>query len=248
MRTAKFLLTPILSAGLLLSACTPADEKAPNKAEMVDAQSKALNDWFEARYEDELARSPMTQTYLGIKDNQHKLDDASQLADDETAALAQSWLEDMRRDFDVDRLDKQTALSYRLFEFAIEDNLASHKFAGNEYVFQHMGGPHSDLPSFMINFHSVGSVDDAQAYIARLNDAPRYLGQYADKAQAQFENGVVLPKFVYGKISEASRNVIIRTSKPKLMRSPSLKTKKTNSLGTLNRPFSALFSLPISTF
>jgi len=117
MRTAKFLLTPILSAGLLLSACTPADEKAPNKAEMVDAQSKALNDWFEARYEDELARSPMTQTYLGIKDNQHKLDDASQLADDETAALAQSWLEDMRRDFDIDRLDKQTALSYRLFEF-----------------------------------------------------------------------------------------------------------------------------------
>ena len=104
--------------------------------------------------------------------------------------------------------DKQTALSYRLFEFAIEDQLASHKFAGNEYVFQHMGGPHSDFPSFMINFHRVESVEDAQSYIARLSDAQRYLGQYADKAQAQFENGVVLPKFVYGKISEASRNVI----------------------------------------
>ena len=60
----------------------------------------------------------------------------------------------------------------------------------------------------MINFHRVESVEDAQSYIARLSDAQRYLGQYADKAQAQFENGVVLPKFVYGKISEASRNVI----------------------------------------
>ena len=155
-----------------------------------------------------MARSPMTQTYLGIKYNQAKLDDASQLADDETAALAQSQIEEMRRDFDIDRLDKQTALSYRLFEFATEDQLASHKFAGNEYVFQHMGGPHSDFPSFMINFHRVESVEDAQSYIARLSDAQRYLGQYADKAQAQFENGVVLPKFVYGKISEASRNVI----------------------------------------
>ena len=196
MRATKLLITSVLSAGLLLSACSPAGNKAPTKAEMVETHSQALNDWFQARYEDELARSPMTQTYLGMKDKQGQLDDASQLADDETAALAKSWLEDMRRNFDIDRLDKQTALSYRLFEFAIEDQLASHKFAGNEYVFQHMGGPHSDFPSFMINFHSVETVEDAQGYIARLNEAQRYLGQYAQKAQAQFENGVVLPKFL----------------------------------------------------
>jgi len=208
MRTTKLLLTSILSAGLLFSACTPGDDKTSTKAEMVEAQSQALNDWFQARYEDELARSPMMQTYLGMKGNQDRLDDASQLADDETAALAKAWLEDMRRDFDIDRLDKQTALSYRLFEFATEDQLASHKFAGNEYVFQHMGGPHSDFPSFMINFHRVETVEDAQGYIARLNEAHRYLGQFAQKAQVQFENGVILPKFVYGKISEASRNVI----------------------------------------
>jgi len=208
MRYSKALLTSVLSASLLLSACSSGSDNAPSKTEMVEKHSQALNDWFQARYEDELARSPMTQTYLGIKDNQGKLDDASQLADDETAALAKSRLEEMRRDFDIDRLDKQTALSYRLFEFATEDQLASHKFAGNEYVFQHMGGPHSDFPSFMINFHRVETVEDAQGYIARLGEAQRYLGQYADKAQAQFENGVVLPKFVYRKISEASRNVI----------------------------------------
>jgi len=209
MRFSKLLLSSTLSAGLLLGACTPrGDNKTPSKAEIVETQSQALNDWFQARYEDELARSPMTQTYLGIKDNQDKLDDASQLADDESATLSKAWLEDMRRQFDVDRLDKQTALSYRLYEFATEDSLESHKFSGNEYIFQHMSGPHTSLPSFMINFHTVASVEDAQAYISRLEDSQRYLGQYADKAQAQFENGVVLPKFVYAKISEASRNVI----------------------------------------
>ena len=208
MRRTNLLITSILSAGLLLNACAPTGDKAPSKTELVETHSKALNDWFQARYDDELARSPMSQTYLGLKDNQHMLDDASQLADDESAALTRAWLEDMRRDFDIDRLDKQTALSYRLYEFAAEDQLESHKFAGNEYVFQHMGGPHSDFPSFMINFHSVSSVEDAQAYIARLNESRRYLGQYAEKAQAQFEDGVILPKFVYGKISEASRNVI----------------------------------------
>jgi len=208
MRKTKLLLTSILSAGLLLSACGPTGETTLTKAEMIETHSQALNEWFQARYEDGLARSPMTQTYLGIKDNQDKLDDVSQLADDETAALSQAWLEDMRRDFDIDRLDKQTALSYRLYEFATEDGLASHKFAGNEYVFQHMSGPHSNLPSFMINFHKVEDHGDAWAYIARLNDFPRYLGQYEQKARAQADNGVVLPKFVYAKISEAARNVI----------------------------------------
>ncbi len=208
MKLSTLLISSVLSAGLLFSACGPAGTKDPSKAEMVEMQSQALNDWFEARYQDELARSPMMQTYLGIKDNQDKLDDASQLADDETAALAKSWLEEMRREFDIDRLDAQTALSYRLYEFAVEDQLATHDFSGNEYVFQHMSGPHSDFPSFMINFHRVETVEDAQGYIARLNDAQRYLGQYADKAQAQYQNGVVLPKFVYAKITEASRNVI----------------------------------------
>ncbi|MDA8708740.1 DUF885 domain-containing protein [Hellea sp.] len=207
MRFTKLLLTSTLGAGLLLGACNAGDKK-PAKEEIVATQSQALNDWFEARYEDELARSPMTQTYLGIKDNQDKLDDVSQLASDESAALSKAWLEDMKRNFDIDRLDKQTALSYRLFEFATEDALESHEYSGNDYVFQHMSGPHTALPSFMINFHSVDSVEDAQGYIARLRDSQRYLGQYADKAQAQFENGVVLPKFVYAKISESSRNVI----------------------------------------
>ena len=202
------LLTSVFTAGLILSSCTAGTDKAPTKAERIETQSQALNDWFQARYEDQLARSPMMQTYLGIKDNQDKLDDASQVAADETAALTKAWLEDMRREFDIDRLDKQSALSYRLYEFAAEDELATHAFAGNEYVFQHMGGPHSDFPSFMINFHSVASVEDAQGYIARLNASKLYLAQYAERAQAQFDNGVVLPKFVYGKISEASRNVI----------------------------------------
>lgn len=208
MRATSLLLTSILSTTLLLSACSSADPKAPTKAELVETHSKALNDWFQARFEDGLARSPMTQTYFGEKENQGQLDDVSQMAEDETAALTKSWLEEMRREFDIDRLDPQTALSYRLYEFDAEDQLASYKFSGNDYVFQHMSGPHSGLPSFMINFHSVASAEDVQAYISRLNGFKTYLGQYAQRADAQFDNGVILPKFVYAKLSEASRNVI----------------------------------------
>ena len=208
MNTSTFLLTTILATGLLFSSCRAPENKVPSKAELVETQSKALNDWFEARFQDEMARSPMSQTYLGKTTNRDKLDDVSQLALDENAALQKAWLAEMRRDFDIDRLDAQSALSYRLYEFAAEDALATHEYGSNDYVFQHMSGPHAQLPAFMINYQSVETAEDAQNYISRLNAFKSHMGQYADRAEDQFAAGVSLPQFVYPKLSDASRNVI----------------------------------------
>ncbi len=207
MRTLSLLFTTVATATLLLSACG-GDTQNISKAELIQTQSKALNQWFDARYEDSLARSPMSQTYLGRKTGQDRLDDASQIAADESAALSEQWLSDMRKRFDIDRLDAQSKLSYRLFEFATKDELSTHKYAGNDYVFQHMSGPHSDLPSFLINFHQVSELKDAEAYIERLMGFEAYFAQNTARAEAQMAKGVMLPKFVYDKLIKASQNVI----------------------------------------
>lgn len=190
-----------------LTACVPSTD-TPSREALVEEESTRLNDWFEARYEDDLARSPMSQTYLGRETNKDKLDDISAMALDEAAAIQQSRLNTMQEKFDIDRLDEQTRLSYRLFEFDVEDELATHAFANHDYVFQHMSGPHTQLPSFMINFHAIKTEEDARAYIARLNQFDDYLGQAQARAESQFEKGVILPKFVYDKIRTASENVI----------------------------------------
>ncbi len=208
MRRFSWAFTAVAASALLLSACGSGAQNNTSKAEMVAQESQALNAWFEDRFNDELARSPMGQTYLGKKDAQGQLDDASQIAADESAALTEQWLSDMRSRFDIDRLDAQSKLSYRLFEFASEDELATHAFSQNDYIFQHMSGPHSSLPSFMINFHGVSSEEDAQGYIERLIAFESYLGEMGNRAQAQAQGGVLLPRFVYDKIITASRNVI----------------------------------------
>lgn len=197
-----------LTAPFALNACMPGGTDVPQRETLIKAESERLNAWFEARFEEELARSPMSQTRLGIKTNQGRLDDISQTAIDEEAALTQSWVEEMRRDFDIDRLDPQTRLSYRLFEAKAESDAATHAVSQNDYVFTHMFGPHSSLPSFLINFHKVETIEDAQAYISRLNAAQAYLGQAQARAEAQYTAGVSMPKFVYAKVTEASRNVI----------------------------------------
>lgn len=206
-------LTTTALAGLLigcaiLPGCQPGSGPEMDRGEIVAQESDRLNSWFADRYAEGLARSPMTQTYFGKTENQDKLDDMSQIALDEEAALRQAWLNEMRRDFDIDRLDPQTRLSYKLFEVAQEDWLATHAVSQNDYVFQHMSGPHSSLPSFLINFHKINSEADARAYISRLNAFDDYLGQAEVRAQAQAEAGVLLPRFVYGKVSGPSENII----------------------------------------
>ena len=61
----------------------------------------------------------MSRTYLGMDDGMDQLDDISDIAIKEEMALARTWLDELRRDFDIDRLDDQSRLSYRLFEVDI---------------------------------------------------------------------------------------------------------------------------------
>lgn len=197
-----------LGAAPLLSSCLNSGTDAPQREELIIQESKRLNDWFAARYEEQLARSPMSRTFLGLADGMDQLDDISQIALNEEIKLAKSWLDELRREFDIDRLDDQTRLSYRLFEADVKDQLATHAVSKNDYIFSHMSGPHTNLPSFLINYNKVGSVEDAEAYIARLRAVKTYLGQAQARAETQFEDGVSMPKFVYAKVSAASRNVI----------------------------------------
>lgn len=178
------------------------------KADRVQSQSQEINDWFEARYQEELASSPTTQTYFGMKEGLDKLDDVSQAAQDEDYALAVQNVADMQAKFNLDNLDRQGKISYRLFEYNGDVYSATKKFESHDYVFNHMAGPHSEFPTFMVNFHGVDSVEDARAYIARLNASKRYLGQYQTRAEAQASAGIYLPKFVYAKLETSASNVI----------------------------------------
>ena len=204
--TATTLLAALMLGTSALTGCGSSD--TVSREVLVEQESARINAWFAERYEDGLARSPMSRTYLGEAEGKDRLDDISQVAVDEEAEIRRNWLSEMRREFDVDRLDDQARMSYELFEFEQEDWLESHAFLSNEYVFQHMGGPHSGLPSFLINFHTIESEADARAYIARLEQFDEYLGAAEERARAQGEAGVLLPKFVYEKIAGPSRNII----------------------------------------
>ncbi|MEE9348037.1 MAG: DUF885 domain-containing protein, partial [Robiginitomaculum sp.] len=65
----KFLL--LGASALMLAACQPSDgpvKAAPAiSAEQIATNNTAINDWFEKGFNEDIMRSPMAQTYMGIK-------------------------------------------------------------------------------------------------------------------------------------------------------------------------------------
>lgn len=158
------------------------EKAAPAEA---DDQSAKINAWFEEQFEAGVARSPMTQTFLGRKTNYDKWNDASDAFRIETFELQMAALQEMRDSFSLDALDPSARLSYRLYEYQAEQAARNFPWREHWYVFSHFTGPHSGVPSFLINQHRVSSVEDAEAYIARLNGVATYLGQHQQNAETQ---------------------------------------------------------------
>ena len=194
--------------GRTIPTQNPDAQSAENSSQTGEDQTQAINEWFEAEFERQVARSPMSQTFLGRKTNYDKWDNASDEFDRESHSLDIAALAEMRATFELENLDPQAQLSYRLAEY--DGDLSERRFAfrNHWYEFSHFRGPHSSVPPFLINQHSIASIEDAEAYISRLNGIDEYLGQHQANAEAQFADGIYPPKWSYVRMIDTSRNII----------------------------------------
>ncbi|MFS1703741.1 DUF885 domain-containing protein [Alteromonas sp. AMM-1] len=195
-----------------LIACSPATQTtAPTSdtAQSVQAQSESerLAAYFEQTFQDDLKRSPTFQSYLGIKWDYDKWGDESDAFADESIAIAKKRLQEISQ-FDISKLSEQEQMSVRLFKLGIERDLENDKYRHHTYIVHQFRAAHTSVPSFLINIHRVTSVDDANAYIARLNNVPGNFDQVIEQMQMREALGVFPPKWAYDQMIEASQNVI----------------------------------------
>ena len=92
----------------------PATDTATEVAERTE--SERLNAFFEDVFMEMVMRSPQTQTYLGIKEDYDKWNDASDERAVEDFELETARYNQMKSEFDYDKLDESAKLSYRLYE------------------------------------------------------------------------------------------------------------------------------------
>ncbi|MFC7536151.1 DUF885 domain-containing protein [Sphingomonas sp. GCM10030256] len=190
---------------------TPAapTEAAQSAVAPIPAANPELAAFFEEYDKAELALSPLSKAYRGIKDGDYgKWDEFTDAAAEENRALDQRYAADLKSRFPRASLSPEDQLSYDLFLYRIarSDSLWPYRKSG--YVFDQMNGAQADGPAFLINIHKVANVAEAEAYVSRISAVARYLDQSIAEARAREALGVLPPRWVFPYIIDDSRNLI----------------------------------------
>jgi len=170
------------------------------------SQSEKVNDLFQKVFDDDVARSPMTQTFLGLDTNKDKLDDLSPEAEDKAFAAAKEFLKDLQS-FDRSQLKGQDLISYDLMTLELKNKIEAYQWRDYGYPVNQMHGIQSGLTSMMISMHQVKNQKDAEDYVSRLNEFERVFTQVTNQMLASEKKGVMPPKFVFAKVLSELGNI-----------------------------------------
>ncbi len=165
-----------------------------------------INTWFEAKFKEQLAFSPIQQTFLGQKTGE--LDDMSIAAQDQQLAWRRATTTEMRKSFDYAKLSSEAQTSYDIWLYQLEQAEAAVRFRTNAYVFDQMSAVHSFLPQLLIAFHRVDDVSDMEGYINRIRESGRALRQLTEISKKNATTGVRPPRFAYDFVIDESTKII----------------------------------------
>ena len=197
----------LLTCTLLFVGCSEQKEPQVFSQATIEANSKQTNELFEEIFMRNVMRSPVYQTYQGIKTDYDKWDDNSEARALENHQFAIQDLAKLNT-INPSSLDGATQVSYRLMRQNLEQNIADFKWRLYDYPVNQMFGSHTFIPSFLINQHQMVDLSDAKAYLSRLNGVGDVMTQLIENLKLRADNNIIPPKFVFPHAIRSSENII----------------------------------------
>jgi uncharacterized protein (DUF885 family) len=210
-RTAASALALALVAAAPLTASAQTAPAAPTAATapaQPQSEDQRLAAFFEQAFQEQVALSPETMTQFGIKQRYGELGDYTDAANVKQMQLAEAQLARMKRDFRYERLSDASKLSYRLFEQTVAQGRLQFEYRWNQYPITTEGTVAGQLPALLINAHRVETVEDARAYVSRLNAVERAMGEVSADMEERARRGVLAPAFVYEPVLSDTRALV----------------------------------------
>ena len=194
---------PVATGNALVPATTPVQPAVDPAAE-----DPRLGTFLDAAFEEQLARSPQALTGLGRKEQYDRLNNYTEAFRQEGLALGRRQLAALRTQFNPANLTPAGRLSYRMFEEEIEQDIASFQWRWHSFPASTNGSPAGSIPVFLINQHRVGSVADADAYVARLREVERVMTEITANMRQQASMGIVPSRFNFAPVRADARRVL----------------------------------------
>ena len=193
---------------VIVSGCNNNPTAVTPEAGAIPEAKLAINEWFDARYEEELQFSPINLTFLGRKERNDELGSFSYDAFAKELAWKKQTVEELKRLYDYQSLSPAEQVSYDIWVYQYERMAESEQFFYSGLTFDQMNGIQSFVPTFLINFHRVENADDLRAYIARIEDVAPRMREALDIATKSSSGGTITPAFALDGVIEQTQAVI----------------------------------------
>jgi len=164
--------------------------------------------FLDAAFDTQAARSPQFLTSLGSKEQYDRLNTYTDAFQQEGLALAHSQLQQLRAQFDPERLSPAGRLSYRLFEEEVQREVEAFRWRWHDFPASTNGSPMGSIPVFLINNHKIDSVADAEAYVARLREVERVMNEISANMRMQAQAGIVPSTFNFAPVRADGTRVL----------------------------------------
>lgn len=199
-----------ISASLvLLMGCSRQDREASAIPAPIKERSSSelFREFLDENYAVDMARAPYTASYRGIKTYHDQWDSAAEAHLQDTREINEARLQQMN-DYDPQAMNAANRLSWNVYQADLRRRLASDEFRHHKFVIHQYRGPHTKAASNLINIHTVSDLDDALAYIGRLNNIGLWFDQVIEQLRIRQEKNFLLADWQYAQMIETSNNII----------------------------------------
>lgn len=190
----------------LVAACGPTAPAGPT-AEDIAAESQKLTTYLNAEFEEELKMNPLMLTTMGRKELYDQLGDFSEADALKQLEWRRTSVKDMKAQVDPTKLNDDGKTSWDMWESELARAEVRQQFLRHSYIYG-FGGPHTDLPNFLITYHKVDEPKDMDAYVSRLTKLGAAIDQYTERAKLAAADGIRTPKFGYERTASEAKNII----------------------------------------
>ncbi len=177
-----------------------------------ELEGLALREFFEVSNRALTMRSPETVVTMGLTDlygvDEVLLDDISDSYRRETYRMLVLVLEKLET-YDRDALSPEDKISYDVYRWYLEDELAGAEFMYYDYpaTYYPITAVQEDTLRFFTDIHPIRSVLDAQDYVTRLGLIDLKINQLIDNLELRAQAGIMPPQFaiqwaVYGSLGQ----------------------------------------------
>jgi uncharacterized protein (DUF885 family) len=199
-----------LACGFMLTVLAAMPVSSQEAAAAAPATEDArLAAFFEEVFQRGVKDSPILQAYLGMKGPDYgKWNDFSDEEAQRQDGLNKQDLQRLHTEFDYAKLSEPMKISYRIFEVQTQSSIDTFPWRFHSYAFQTQSNPVGQAATFMQNIHSVDSVEDAEAYVSRLEGVQKAMEQGIVVMNEAARRGIVPTSFSFDPVIGDNRSVI----------------------------------------